>query len=262
MEDSLPATVLVKEDPDKLAKLYQRMEGRSNNSRGPLSSPPGVGGGANARRGTDNEPDEDKEQLAKRAKHELVTMEATPSLTDQPQSQPQQQQAALVPAVLDSGATTSSPLQPSTSSATTPSSLDRNRATKQGTITNMFGSMTQKEANAMVQEAKREAEEYKRKNSDLADALRQAHERAEEAERETEMERKRYKRELVTQLKEQCKVEYEEARRSLATACLKYGTVKWERHGNAVQVGRSVDRSHKHQNTTTQTHSVANTSRC
>lgn len=97
--------------------------------------------------------------------------------------------------------------------------------------------MAQASAQALLdlQAARREADEAKRRSVEVLDALRSAHERAELAERETELERRRYKKELVMQLKLQAKAEFEEARRNVASACLKYGTVKWDRSGNVVK---------------------------
>lgn len=125
--------------------------------------------------------------------------------------------------------------------ATTPG----DRGKRQGSITSMFATASLQSnvaANAAaaaaqqtVADQRRELEDLKRRCSELQDALRSAHERAELAEEESEKERRRYQRELVAQLTAQCKHEYDEARRQLASACLKYGTVKWERHGNAVQ---------------------------
>lgn len=70
-------------------------------------------------------------------------------------------------------------------------------------------------------ELRREVDDERRRSAELIEALRAAHERAETAEAEVIAERARYKRELAQQLSVQCKSDHDQARRSLAEACLK-----------------------------------------
>ena len=87
----------------------------------------------------------------------------------------------------------------------------------------------------MLQTLRREIEDLKRRNLETLEALKTAHERAEDAESDNAVNRKLYKNKLVSELRSHSKGEFEEARREIAMNSLRLGTLKWERHGNQVQ---------------------------
>ena len=105
-------------------------------------------------------------------------------------------------------------------------------------ITDKFGVSQPQQPSAQVlqqqqqiNDLRKRLDEETQKNLQTLEALRSVHERAEAAENETDITRKLYKKALMEQLKGRAKLEFEEARKELALNSLRYGTVRYERHG-------------------------------